>query len=203
MVIEIIGLPGVGKTYLFNHIRLYYQDLSPLFIDEEKSTYSAFWYDCWFYFCHPFLVLGARKEKYRNEILVRFKRIARRRKHLQKNGILVDCGTFQPIVETFLLWQRNSKLICWEKIFSQQVKDHFYLIFNDEIGNIVNREFTRNKRLFTFDKKYLENKYTECMKILDTVKPAMNFVEVRISKYDKIEELAYEVYRDIKRVHLL
>ena len=196
MRIEIIGLPGVGKTHIYNLVCKRHSDSFKYFSNNVKSVRLDSLYDYLFYFKHPILVFLSNFEKKRDDLFISFKRIARRRKYiLRKNDcVFTDFGIVQPLLEAHILSDTFNERINWVKLFDEIRMDHCYFIINDTINNIVKREFTRTHRRFDYNKEHLTRKYCKCDELIEILKKRMFYYEFKISDYKEASDLADDLY---------
>ncbi len=202
MKIEIFGLPGVGKTHIINLLLNKHPNILKYLSKYSQHSWLEILRDFPYYFKHPFLITSCNFEKNRNAILLRFKRIARRKKFIikQDNCVLNDSGTIQPLIEAYILSVNLHLKIDWIELFNEQIMDHCYFLINDSIDNIVLRESNRSSRTFSLNQNELTLKYNECQNLINLIKKNMFLYEFSLCDYDHAEVLIDDIYKKMMEV---
>jgi len=203
MRIEIFGLPGVGKTYILSTLVERHPEMMPYFL---KYRLSSSWRergtDISYFARHPRLLFAIAFEPQRAELILRFKRVARRRAHIARcdNCILDDSGTIQPLLEAYILSRGPMMRADWESLFRDAVMGHCYFFISDSVENAVKREINRPARRFRLGEEELKVKYSKCKGLLDRIKRDMDIHEFRVADYGSTAELADNMHKVMSRV---
>lgn len=200
--IEIFGLPGVGKTYLMNLLVTKYPDINNYLLRYDLPHWLERIYDIPYHIRHPYLIYLCSLEKNRDAMIIRFKRIARRKRYMVKQNrcILDDSGVIQPLIEAYILSENHHLKIDWIKLFNEIIMDHCYFFINDSIDDIVSRELNRDVRRFGLNRKNLILKYAECLKVINIIKQKMYYYEFPIHEYRSTNDLIDNLYKKMADV---
>jgi len=198
MRIEIFGLPGVGKTHILGTLIKRHPEMRKYILKYRlASSWSERRRDFGYFVRRPRLLLSSALEADRAELILRFRRVARRRAHaaMHDNCILDDSGTIQPLVEAYILSDGPALRSDWEGLFRDAIMGHCYFYITDSIENTVRREMSRPDRRFLMGEEDLSLKYRGCKRILDRIKKELDVQEFMVSDYESTEALADEMQR--------
>jgi len=203
MRIEIFGLPGVGKTYILSTLLERHPQMRPHVLKYRlSSSWGERGRDLSYFVRRPGLLLASAFEANRAELILRFKRVARRRAQIARhdNCILDDSGTIQPLVEAHILSGGPMMRADWKALFRDAIMGHAYFFIADSVENAVRREIKRPARRFRLAEDELKLKYSECKRLLDQVKKYMVVHEFMVGDYASTADLADEMQKMMSRL---
>jgi hypothetical protein len=190
MNIEIVGLPGVGKTTILREFFELHPEFKKFYSTPIINTYSEYWSELKYYISHPTVLLVALFQGDYQFFILKLRRIARRKSYFgnKKNSILFDRGIVQPLLEASIMTHRFRGTLNWDKLLKEIICDHFYVIITDTMENIVQREMTRKPRHFTYDIEKLQIQYKESMAIVRLLKGNALHLEINMQSFkDRVE----------------
>lgn len=182
--VEIMGLPGVGKT-----------DIISKSVENLRSKYHIFKSDksnIHKYFFHLFFY-SKYKRKINDENLT-WKISYRKSLHIFHNRrrptLFFDSGLAQIFLENLIesnFSSRDQKLRCAATL----IRSDTVVVIRDDLARILTREMTREKRRFNIDYWELKKRYEEAEKIMfEQIIPLFdNVVVVDLEKGEDLRSL--------------
>lgn len=181
MWIEVIGLPGVGKTTIIERhlplIRETHAVVQSRTAGILQRLYTKYLYFT-FYRRRTRNIKLAKKLAYRAGFRL-FKRQA-------DNVFFYDSGTLQVIIE-HLIESDFSDSDMTLPMIRDCIAAQTVIFFQDDIAEIIHREYNRQPRRFDFSKEELESRYIRAQKVIEeSVLPHVpNVYSIKISNFSE------------------
>lgn len=197
--IELIGLPGVGKSYLIGELLNRFSHLNPYVLPNTPASFRERLHDYPFYLRNLRLVIEARKQSQKWRIYTCLKRLARRPPYVDKHShrILVDCGLLQPLLELVMFWDIQDTPLDWARLIMQIKRPHHYLLITDTPDRIIEREINRSARQFPFKGKELSRRYAIGEAFINTLRLHLPITELHIPRFATENDLVLSLSQTV------